>query len=219
MPSNRVVYDRSYPPSTVDFTPIVRAVQATNPDVVLLASYPPDSVGMVRAASEIGLKAQLFGGAMVGMQYASLITQLSEKLNRVVNYHFFVPSPKMNFPGIEEFLKKYQGQAKDAGVDPLGFYQPPFAYAAMQVLQQAITATGSLDDDKLAAFIHGNSFSTIVGEIKFNSLGEWASARTLMIQFQGIQGPGLEQYMTGHKQVIVYPAEYRDGELMQPFAK
>jgi branched-chain amino acid transport system substrate-binding protein len=215
----QIVYDRSYPPSTVDYTPIVRAVQATNPDLVLLASYPPDSVGMVRAATEIGLKTQLFGGAMVGMQYASLITQLSEKLNRVVNYHFFVPSPKMNFPGIDEFLKKYQAQAKDAGVDPLGFYQPPFAYAAMQVLQQAITATGSLNDDKLAAYIHGNSFNTIVGEIRFNDLGEWANARTLMIQFQGIQGQGLEQYLTGHRQVIVYPAEYKEGDLEQPFAK
>jgi len=215
----QIVYDRSYPPSTVDYTPIVRAVQATNPDVVLLASYPPDSVGMVRAATEIGLKTQLFGGAMVGMQYASLITQLSEKLNRVVNYHFFVPSPKMNFPGIDGFLKKYQAQAKDAGVDPLGFYQPPFAYAAMQVLQQAITATGSLNDDKLAAYIHGNSFNTIVGEIRFNDLGEWANARTLMIQFQGIQGQGLEQYLTGHRQVIVYPAEYKEGDLEQPFAK
>jgi branched-chain amino acid transport system substrate-binding protein len=215
----QIVYDRSYPPSTVDYTPIVRAVQAANPDVVLLASYPPDSVGMVRAATEVGLKTQLFGGAMVGMQYASLITQLSEKLNRVVNYHFFVPSPKMNFPGINEFLKKYQAQAKDAGVDPLGFYQPPFAYAAMQVLQQAITATGSLNDDKLAAYIHGNSFNTIVGDIRFNELGEWANARALMIQFQDIQGQGLEQYLTGHRQVIVYPAEYKDGELVQPFAK
>ena len=180
MPSKlglQIVYDRSYPPSTVDYTPIVRAIQATNPDVVLLASYPPDSVGMVRAATEVGLKTQLFGGAMVGMQYASLITQLSEKLNRVVNYHFFVPSPKMNFPGIEEFLKKYQAHAKDAGVDPLGFYQPPFAYAAMQVLEQAVKATGSLDDDKLAAYIHGNAFNTIVGEIRFNELGEWANAR------------------------------------------
>jgi branched-chain amino acid transport system substrate-binding protein len=180
---------------------------------------PADSVGMVRAATEVGLKTQLFGGAMVGMQYASLITQLSEKLNRVVNYHFFVPSPKINFPGINEFLKKYQAQAKDAGVDPLGFYQPPFAYAAMQVLQQAITATGSLNDDKLAAYIHGNSFNTIVGDIRFNELGEWANARALMIQFQDIQGQGLEQYLTGHRQVIVYPAEYKDGELVQPFAK
>jgi branched-chain amino acid transport system substrate-binding protein len=215
----KVVYDRSYPPNTVDFAPIVRAIQATNPDVVLLASYPPDSVGMVRAATEVGLKTQLFGGAMVGMQYASLIGQLSAKLDRVVNYHFFVPSPKMNFPGIEEFLTKYQSQAKEAGVDPLGFYQPPFAYAAMQVLEQAVKGTGSLNDDKLADYIHKTAFNTIVGEIKFNALGEWATARTLMVQFQNIEGSGLEQYITGHKQVIVYPPEFKDGELDYPFAK
>jgi len=215
----QIVYDKTYPPSTVDFTPIVRAIQATNPDLVLLASYPPDSVGMVRAATEIGLKAQLFGGAMVGMQYASLITQLSEKLNRVVNYHFFVPSAKMNFPGIEDFLKTYQSQAKDAGVDPLGFYQPPFAYAAMQILEQAIKATGGLNDDALAKYIHANTFKTIVGDVKFNDLGEWAQARPIVVQFQNIQGTGLEQYMTGGKQVIVYPPEYKDGEVEQPFAK
>jgi len=110
----QIVYDKSYPPATVDYSPIVRAIQATNPDVVLLASYPPDSVGMVRAATEIGLRTQLFGGAMVGMQYASLIGQLSEKLNRVVNYHFFVPSPKMSFPGIEDFLKIRRGRKTPA---------------------------------------------------------------------------------------------------------
>jgi branched-chain amino acid transport system substrate-binding protein len=215
----RVVYDRSYPPATVDYAPIVRAIQATNPDVVLLASYPPDSVGMVRAATELGLKTQLFGGAMVGMQYASLIGQLSEKLNRLVNYHFYVPSEKMNFPGIDTFLKKYQAQAKDAGVDPLGFYQPPFAYAAMQVLEQAVAATKSLDDGKLADYIHANAFNTIVGEIKFNELGEWATPRVIMVQFQDVQGAGLEQYMTGRKQVIVYPPQYKDGTLQAPFAK
>ena len=215
----QVVYDRTYPPATVDYTPIVRAIRATNPDLVLLASYPPDSVGMVRAATEVGLKTQLFGGAMVGMQYASLIGQLGDKLNRVVNYHFFVPSPKMSFPGIEGFLKKYQAQAKDAGVDPLGFYQPPFAYAAMQVLEQAVKATGTLNDDKLAEYIHKSAFDTIVGGIRFNELGEWATARPIVVQFQNVQGSGMEQFMTGHRQVIVHPPQYRDGELEYPFAK
>src|SRR3974377_183286 len=56
----QVVYDRRYPPATVDYTPIVRAVQATNPDLVLLASYPPDSVGMVRGAPELRLKHHVF---------------------------------------------------------------------------------------------------------------------------------------------------------------
>jgi len=130
-----------------------------------------------------------------------------------------VPSEKLSYPGIEQFLKKYQAQAKDAGTDPLGFYQPPFAYAAMQVLEQAIKATGTLNDEKLAEHIHANTFDTIVGPIRFNELGEWATARMLMVQFQNVQGSGLEQYMSGHRQVIVYPAEYKDGALQAPFAK
>jgi branched-chain amino acid transport system substrate-binding protein len=215
----QVVYDRTYPPATVDYTPIVRAIQATNPDLVLVASYPPDSVGMVRAATEVGLKTQLFGGAMVGLQFGALMGQLGEKLNGAVNYHFYVPSDKMKFPGIEEFLAKFQARAKDAGVDPLGFYQPPFAYAAMQVLEQAVKATGTLDDDKLSDYIHKTAFQTIVGEIKFNDLGEWATPRVIVLQFQNVQGAGLDQFKTGHKQVIVYPPQYKDGELQHPYGK
>ncbi|HEV8584066.1 MAG TPA: ABC transporter substrate-binding protein, partial [Methylomirabilota bacterium] len=41
----KTVYDKTYPPSTVDYTPIVRAINATNPEIVFIASYPPDSVG------------------------------------------------------------------------------------------------------------------------------------------------------------------------------
>jgi branched-chain amino acid transport system substrate-binding protein len=137
-----IVYDHTYPPSTVDYSPIVRAIQATNPDLVFVASYPLDSVGIVRAATELGLKTQLFGGGMVGLQYATFLQQLSDKLDRVVNYHLYVPSSTMKFPGIEEFLKTYQARAPQVGTDPLGFYQPPFAYAAMQVLEQAVKATG-----------------------------------------------------------------------------
>jgi branched-chain amino acid transport system substrate-binding protein len=214
-----IVYDRTYPPNTVDYTPIVRAIQAANPDLVFIASYPLDSVGMVRAANELGLKTQLFGGGMVGMQYASFMGQLSDKLNRVVNYHLYVPSPKLKFPGIEEFLKKYQARAPQQGTDPLGFYQPPFAYAAMQVLEQAVTATKTLDDDKLADYIHKNAFNTIVGEIRFDGRGEWATPRLLMVQFQGVDGSGLDQYLTGHKQVILYPTQYKDGDVQAPFAK
>jgi branched-chain amino acid transport system substrate-binding protein len=194
-------------------------VQAANPDIVLVASYPIDSVGMVRAATEVGLKTSLFGGAMVGMQYASFIGQLSEKLNRVVNYHLYVPNPKMNFPGIEEFLKKYQARAPAVGTDPLGFYQPPFAYAAMQVLEAAITATGGVDDGKIADYIHKTTFKTIVGDIKFDATGEWATPRLLVVQFQNVQGSGLDQYLTGGRQVVVYPPQYQAGDLQFPFAK
>ena len=62
-------------------------------------------------------------------------------------------------------------------------------------------------------------FDTIVGQIRFNELGEWATARMLLVQFQNVQGSGLDQYLTGHKQVILYPPQYKDGELEAPFAK
>ena len=214
-----IVYDRSYPPSTVDYTPIVRAIQAANPDLVFVASYPLDSVGMVRAATEIGLKAQLFGGGMVGLQYATFMQQLADKLDRVVNYHLYVPSPTMKFPGIDDFLKIYQARASQGGTDPLGFYQPPFAYAAMQVLEQAIKATGGLDDGKLAEYIHQNAFETIVGEIRFDAKGEWAKPRLLLVQYQNVEGSNLDQYRTPGKQVILYPPQYKDGELLHPFSQ
>jgi branched-chain amino acid transport system substrate-binding protein len=84
----KVVYDQTYPPSTVDYTPIIRAIKAANPDIVFVASYPPDSVGMVLAAHEVGLKPRLFGGGMVGLQFAAFQTKLGPKLNGIVNYDF-----------------------------------------------------------------------------------------------------------------------------------
>ena len=62
------VYDRRYPSTTTDLVPVVRAVAETNPDLVIVCSYPPDSVGMVRAVNEVGFKPKMIGGAMVGAQ-------------------------------------------------------------------------------------------------------------------------------------------------------
>jgi branched-chain amino acid transport system substrate-binding protein len=214
-----IVYDRTYPPGTVDYSPIIRAIQATNPDLVFVASYPLDTVGLIQSATELGLKAQMFGGAMVGPQYAVFMQKLGTKLERVVNYHLYVPSPTMNFPGIEQFLKTYQVRAAAQGTDPLGFYQPPFAYAAMQVLEQAVKTTGTLDDGKLADYIHKSEFKTIVGDIRFDAKGEWATPRLLMTQFQNVDSSGIDQFRTPGKEVILYPPQYKNGDLMAPFAK
>jgi branched-chain amino acid transport system substrate-binding protein len=214
----RIVYDKTYPPSTTDFSPVIRAIAVTSPDLVFVASYPLDSVGVVRAARELGLKTQLLGGGMVGLQYASIKTQLGENLNGVVNYELWAPGSKMKFPGIEDFLRKYQARAREKGADQIGYYQPPFAYAAMQVLEQAISATGSLDDGKLSDYIHAHTFNTIVGDLAFDERGEWAKPRVLQVQFRNISGAGLDQFLQGKTQVILYPPEYRDGS-PQSFAK
>jgi branched-chain amino acid transport system substrate-binding protein len=212
-----IVYDESYPPNTADFTPIVRAIQATNPDVVFVGSYPPDSAGMVRAANELDLQTKLFGGGMVGLQYATLETSLGPMLNGIVNYDFWVPEPTLDFPGIQEFLTKYQERAADQGVDPLGYYLPPFAYAYLQVLGDAIEAVGSLDQAAIADYIRDNSFDTVVGEVKFGPNGEWATSRVLMVQFQNIEGNDLEQFTQAGTRVVLLPEEWKSGEFIFPY--
>ena len=47
---------------------------------MLVCSYPPDTVGIVRAAHEVGLKAKLFGGGMVGLQSTAIKVQLGPLL-------------------------------------------------------------------------------------------------------------------------------------------
>ncbi len=98
-----MVYDKTYPPGTPDFTPIVHAIQATNPDMVFVASYPPGSAGMLRAATESGLKTRFFGGGMVGLQYTPFKQQFGPKLNGVVDYDWWIPAPTMQFPGFSIF--------------------------------------------------------------------------------------------------------------------
>src|SRR5213080_3628375 len=164
----KVVYDSTYPPNTVDFTPIVRAIKALDPDIVAVYSYPPDTAGMVLAAHEVGLRPKMFGGGMVGLQFASLLTKLGPKLNGIVNYDFWVPEPTLRFPGIEDFLQRYQAKASSAGVDPLGHYLPPWAYAYLQVLGQAIEGTKSLDQQIVADYIRKAEFDTIVGKVRFS---------------------------------------------------
>jgi len=215
----QIVYDKTYPPTNTDFTPIVRAIDAANADVVLSLSYPPDAVGMVRAANEIGLKAKLFGGGLVGLQYATIKQQLGSQLNGIVNYDFWQPAKTLQFPGVLDFLKKYQARAASEGVDPLGYYLPPFAYANMQVLQQAVEGAQSLDQDKLAQYLRTHTLKTIVGDIEFGPNGEWKEARVLQIQFHDVKGSDLEQWKTDEKQTIVWPAKYATGKVVYPYSE
>ena len=152
------------------------------------------------------------------MQYASIKQQLGAQLNGIINYDFWEPASTLKFPGVDEFLKKYQAKAGSEGVDPLGYYLPPFAYANLQVLAAAVDATKSLDQDKLADYLRKATIKTIVGDIKFGANGEWEQARVLQVQFHDVKGSDLEQWKTADKQTIVWPAKYATGKTLYPYA-
>jgi branched-chain amino acid transport system substrate-binding protein len=217
--SLNIVYDKSYPPSTTDFSPIVRAIQATNPDLVVICSYPLDSVGMVQAVNEAGFKPKMIGGAMVGLQSTVFKTKLGPALNGYVNYDFWLPAKSLMFEGTQAFLNKYQDRAAEAGVDPLGYYMAPFSYSYIDMLGQAITATQSLDDAKLAEYYRKTTFKTIVGDVRFGSDGEWAKSRVLQAQFRSIKGNDAAQFKDPNTEVIITPAELKSGDVIYPYEK
>jgi len=210
------VYDQNYPPNTVEFSSMIRAIRARNPDVVFVASYPSDSTAIIRSVNEIGIggNVKLFGGGMVGLQYASIMESLGSALNGVVNYNTWAPEKTMDFPGIRDFLARYQAKAKQANVDPLGFYLPPFDYAIGQILAQAVTATKSLDHKVLATYLREHEIKTIVGNIRYGPTGEWANPRIIYVQFRDIADKDLEQFRSAGKQVIVAPDAYKTGEII-----
>jgi branched-chain amino acid transport system substrate-binding protein len=208
----KIVYDSSYPPSTVEFSSILRAVQAANPDLVFIGAYPSDAVAIVRAANEIGLKTRQFGGTMVGLQSTTIRMQLGPLLNGLVSQDWWVPVPKLMFPGTKEFLEKYQARAPAAGVDPLGYFMPPYSYARMQVLAEAVEGAKSLDPAKLSQWLHANEVHSIIGNFRFGPEGEWAAPRVLTVQYQGIKGNDVEQFRNANAYVLLSPQELRSPE-------
>jgi branched-chain amino acid transport system substrate-binding protein len=154
---------------------------------------------------------------MVGLQATAIKTQLGPLLNGIVVYDFWLPWAGFASDAGRDFVKKYQTKSEAAGVDLLGYYLPPFAYARMEVIAQAVTATGGTNDEKLAEYCRKSTFKTVVGDISFNAEGEWSTAQVMAVQFQGVSGNGVEQFTKPATEVILWPTKYKTGNIAYPY--
>ncbi len=215
----KIVYDKSFPPGTTDFSPIVRALQASNADLVVVCSYPLSSVGITLAVNEANYKPKLIGGAMVGLQATVFKNKLGAKLNGIVNYETWVPSEKMMAPAAA-FFKKYQAMAPAAKVDPLGYYLGGWGYAYVNMLGEAIAGTKSVDDAKIAAYLRKTTFHTIMGSWSYGPGGEWTKSGMMQVQYHGIKdGAGLETWKGMSYQTVLTPPELATGKVIYPYEK
>jgi len=214
-----IVYDKSFPPGTTDFSPIVRAVQSTNPDLFVVCSYPLSSVGIVLAVNEAGYKPKMFGGAMVGLQATVFKQKLGSKLNGIVNYETWVPSEKMMAPAAD-FFKKYQARAAGEGVDPLGYYLGGWGYAYVSALGEAIAGAKSIDDNKIADYFRTHTFKTIMGDWSYGPGGEWTKSGMMQVQYHGVKdGNDIEQWRGMAVQTVLTPSELATGKVIYPYEK
>jgi branched-chain amino acid transport system substrate-binding protein len=215
----KIVYDKSFPPGTTDFSPIVRALQASNADLVVVCSYPLSSVGIALAVNEANYKPKMIGGAMVGLQATVFKQKLGSKLNGIVNYETWVPSEKMMAPAAD-FFKKYQARAAGEGVDPLGYYLGGWGYAYVSALGEAIAGTNSINDDKIADYFRKATFKTIMGDWSYGPGGEWTKSGMMQVQYHDVKdGNDLEQWRGMAVQTVLTPSELATGKVVYPYEK
>ncbi|MCP3402146.1 amino acid ABC transporter substrate-binding protein [Bradyrhizobium sp. CCGB20] len=212
-----IVHEATYPLTTTDFAPFLDAAARSECDLLFLCSYLQDSVDLLRSLDRHSFRPKMVGASMIGPQNAGVRSQLGPLLNGIVNYEYWVPAPSLAFEGVDKLLKTYSSRAAGSAVDPLGHYMAPLAYSQMQVIEQAIEGTRSLNDSALSEFTRNTEFSTVMGKIKFGVRGEWAHPRVLQLQFQNVDGSDVEQYRDGSRQVVVAPRELASGQLIYPF--
>jgi branched-chain amino acid transport system substrate-binding protein len=215
----RVVSEVRYPLTTVDFRPYVDELKKVAPDVLFMCSYINDSAGLLKAVSNEGFEPKALGGAMIGPQNGAVKAELGPLLNGLINYEYWLPVTGVANAEAEALIERYQTRAKGAEADPLGYYVAPLAYAQLQVVEQAVSAVGSLDDAALAEYAHKTSFRTVVGEVAFGADGSWTESRVLTVQFRSITSNDIVQFKSGATEALVHPRGPASTDLIYPYAE
>ena len=191
-PEDRV--RQNYPPSTTDFTPIVRAIQAANPDAVVICSYPLDSVGMVRAVNETRLQAEddrrrdgrPAGDGVQGQAWARCSTARQLRDLGAVRRRCS-RRPRSFF---KEYQAPRQGRRRRSARLLSRHLGLRLCRAARQGDRRHQVAERR-QDRRISAHDHDPDHH---GRVKFGKNGEWTESGMMQVQYKDIKGNDLEQF-------------------------
>ena len=183
----KIVYDKTYPPSTTDFTPIVRAIQAANADIVidLLLSARLGRHG-ARRVNELGLQAEddrRRDGRSAGHRVQDAARPL---LNGIVNYETWVPSEKLMTPAPTRSSRSIRrapapkASTRSATISAAGAMP-------ISVLGQAIEGDQEHRRRQDRRLPPQDTIQDHHGRLKFGTDGEWAKSGMLQVQYHGIK--------------------------------
>jgi len=188
------LYDLYPADTTTNYNPMVTKVINSHADVVMIGSVGPlDSIPYIKA-----FKQQHYNpSAIVATAGPDQGNQFTDPIGGVQTAEgVFVPNGGW-FPTVQnyqnnQFVKAYI--AKYGGTSDAIAQDAAEAYSAVQVLEQAVTKIGSVDNAKLIQELHSDTFNTLQGPVKFADDGQNNVAVAFLFQWQ-----------TGHR-VVVYPS-------------
>jgi branched-chain amino acid transport system substrate-binding protein len=198
-----VVYKQSFPQGA-DFAPIMSAVKAKKPDIVLTGGYTLGMIGLVRQAAEQDIQVPMWmfmlGPTVPG--FLSSVKRLGEYLLEPIQW-----APNFN-PGLKDEIFGWNAKQyakvfrKQMGYVP--DYHPPQSSAALEVYYKAIKTAGTLDRKKVRDAIARIHLRSFYGNVCFNKKGE-----------EACKSMGIAQVQGGHP-VVVWPAKFAQRKLIYP---
>ncbi len=190
--------DQQYAPGSKDFSTVILAAKDAAADVVLALPNPPDGLALAKQMKELNYtpSVAVFIRAADGLSWGT-------SLGNVGDFFMNMPgwNPAINFPGVSDMVKRYQakyGKMPEATSGP--------AYAAVQILADAITRAGSLDHNKIRDAIAATNMNTVIGPVKFNPDG---TGQVITV---------INQWQDG-KQVLVWPLNQATTQIAYPAKK
>lgn len=191
----KTVYTKTFPTETTDLSPIADAAAASKAQVMVLGSIAAPTVTAFMDDFETAhYQPEAFVATSGPDEGATFIKAVgaANALGVMVPNGWFpgVPiasSKKM----VSQYLHLYGGTASDVTATTAE------AYAVGQVLAGAVKATKSFTNKKIIKYLHSNvTFQSVLGPVKFNSLGENVKGLVFGFQWQSeSSGPTLEQVL------------------------
>ncbi len=145
-----------------DFSALIAKMKRENVEFVYFGGYHPEMGALLRQSAENGFKAKFMGPEGVGNTDITAIAGAAAEGMMTT-----LPKAFDEDPANADLVKAF----KDKGQDPSGAFVFP-AYAAVQVMADAMKITNSTDTDKIAEAIRSNSFDTPTGTLEFDEKGD-----------------------------------------------
>jgi branched-chain amino acid transport system substrate-binding protein len=175
----QTVYTTTYPADATNFQTIASAIAAAKPDLIAQGAVFEDGVGLIRSLQQLNYSPKMMfqtsAPSNAGQYSDGIGVENTEGVFYTVSWNEKAKTPG-NDKFVAEYAKRYDGgiPAEDAAD----------AYAAAQVLQAAVEKNKSLDQDKLAEWLHKNEVDSILGPLAWDEtgaptkqflLGQWQS--------------------------------------------
>ncbi len=182
-----IVYDRSYPLGTQDYSPVMKAAKAANPDAFVAWSYPPDTFGLAEQARIEGLDVKAYYSA-VAVAFPAFRGKFGKSAENVLGAGGIQDSP-----AIRDFYKRHK-EVTNVDAD---YWASPIYHSFLQILTQAFESVGAFDREAITVHLKNNTYKTIIGEVdirnqklnKYWTVGQWQDGT-----FHAVNGVGFTEY-------------------------